>query len=325
MRAVVCERYGGPEVYQVREVARPTPKVNDVLVRVVATTVTASGGFMRRGEPWFARLFVGLSKPKHAIQGTDLAGVVEAVGGGVTRFKPGDEVFAATDTDFGAYAEYVCVPEDGCIATKPRNMTFDEAASVCEGGKTALPFLRDIAKVRPGQRVLVNGASGAIGTFAVQLGKHIGAEVVGVCSGKNVELVRSLGADEVIDYTKDDFTRGDAQYDVIFDTVGTSSFSRCKRSLKQGGAYLSPVLSMGLLVSVLTSSVAGDKKAKFSATGLRSVPEKTKDLVFLKELIEAGKLKSVIDRRYPLEQIVEAARYVDGGHKRGNVVLVVSS
>lgn len=324
MKAIVCTKYGPPEVYRLEDVPKPTPNDNEILIRIHASTVTTSGGFMRRGEPRFARLFTGLTKPKTPILGTDLAGEVEAVGKDVTRFTVGDPVFAASDTRFGAYAEYTCMPEDGAIALKPANMTFDEAAAVCEGALTALPFLRDTAHIQLGQRILINGASGAIGTFAVQLAKHFGAEVTGVCSGANVDLVKSLGADRVIDYTVEDFTQVEAEYDIIFDTVGKSSFARCKPALKQHGIYMTPVLTMPILWQMMLTARFGSKKAAFAATGLRPASDKAKDMQFLKELIEAGKLRSIIDRRYPLEDIVGASRYVDAGHKKGNVVLTVN-
>lgn len=324
MKAIVFTKYGPREVYQLQEVPKPAPKDNEILIRIHASTVTTSGGFMRRGEPRFARLFTGLTKPRTLILGTDLAGEVEQIGKDVTRFKKGDQVFAASDTRFGAYAEYTCMPEDGAIALKPANMTYDEAAAVCEGALTALPFLRDKATIQPGQHLLVNGASGAIGTFAVQLAKHFGAEVTGVCSAANIDMVKSLGADRVIDYNTQDFTQANAEYDIIFDTVGKSSFARCKPALKEHGIYMTPVLTMPILFQMMWTAQLSKKKAAFAATGLRSAPEKAKDMQFLKELIEAGNLKSVIDRRYPLAQIVEASRYVDTGHKKGNVVLTIN-
>ena len=232
-------------------------------------------------------------------------------------------MFAASAATFGAHAEYVCLLEEGALALKPANMTYGEAASVCGGGLTSLPFLRDTGKIRRGQKVLINGASGSVGTSAVQLAKYFGAEVTGVCSTTNVELVKSLGADKVIDYTKEDFAQSGETYDIICDAVGKSSFSRCKGSLKQRGVYLSTVLPLAILFQMLWTSKIGSKRAMITFTGLRPAGEKTKDLIFLKELAEAGKIKPVIDRFYPLEQTAEAHQYVDKWHKKGNVVITV--
>ncbi len=232
-------------------------------------------------------------------------------------------MFGSTEINFGAYAEYICLPEEGVVAIKPANMTYEEAAPVCDGALTAWNFLRDKANIQSGQKVLINGASGSVGTSAVQLAKYFGAEVTGVCSTTNLELVKSLGADKVINYTKEDFTKTGQTYDAIFDTVGKSSFSRCKGSLTQKGVYLSTAPTFAIMCQMLWTSKIGNKKVVFSATGLRPVPER---LVFLKELkglIEAGKIKSVMDRRYPLERIAEAHSYVEKGHKKGNVVITV--
>lgn len=324
MKAIVCTRYGGPDVLEFQHVPKPEPKDNEVLIKNYASTVTTSGAFMRRGEPRFARLFTGLRRPNVAIPGTDLAGIVEAIGKDVSKFSVGDRVFAATDTKMGAHAEYTCAAEDSAIAPMPANASFEEAAAICEGGLTALPFLRDSAHLKAGQRVLIIGASGAIGTFAVQLANHFGATVTGVCSSANVELVGSLGANRIIDYSREEVTQSNETFDVVFDTVGKSSFSKCKRILTDRGYYLSPVLTFGTLASMLWTSCFGKKKAVFSATGLRSAADKTQDMLFLKERFEAGELRSVIDRRYPLEQAAEANEYVDQGHKKGNVVLVIS-
>jgi NADPH:quinone reductase-like Zn-dependent oxidoreductase len=267
---------------------------------------------------------IGLTRPKNPIPGTDFAGEIEAVGKDAELFKEGDQVFGHAGESLGCYAEYKCLPEEEVLAIKPANMTYEEATAVVDGALTALPFLREKGNIQSGQKVLINGASGSIGTAAVQLAKYFGAEVTGVCSTTNLELVKSLGADKVIDYTKEDFTKTGQTYDIIFDTVGKSSFSRCKGSLKQKGIYLVAAGGLAfLLLQTLWTSKIGSKKAILMLTGMRSSSEVTKDLIFLKELIEAGKIKPVIDRRYPLEQTAEAHRYVDKGHKKGNVVITV--
>jgi NADPH:quinone reductase-like Zn-dependent oxidoreductase len=303
------------------EKERPTPKEGEVLVRVHATTITATDCIFRRGDQFFARLFTGLFKPRNTQPGDSLSGVVEAIGSKVDRFSPGDEVYGTTEGGFGAQAEYVCLPEKGTLAPKPRGIDHGEAAAICDGALTALPFLRDTGNLQSGQTVLINGASGGIGTFAIQLARDMGAHVTGVCSGANAELVRSLGADEAIDYTASDFTEEGKPYDLIFDTVGKISFSRCAKVLKPGGVFLEAAFTPMQLPTVLWSSVLGSKKMKIAATGLRPAPERTQDLHFLKDLVEAGRLRSVIDRRYSLEQVVEAARHVDSGRKRGSVVI----
>ena len=329
MKAIVQTRYGPPEVLQLQEVEEPVPKDDEVLIKIHATTVTAVDCTFRQGSPFIGRFFAGLTKPKNPIPGTEFAGEIEAVGVDVKLFKEGDQVFG-TSMGNGAHAEYMCLPEEGAtLAIKPANMTYEEAA-VIDGALTALPFLRDRANIQSGQEVLINGASGSVGTAAVQLARYFGAEVTGVCSTSNLELVKSLGADKVIDYTQEDFTTSGQTYDVIFDTVGKTSFSRCKGSLKQTGIFLEAALTSAILPQMLwTSKIGGlsgrqtGKKAMIAFTGLMPASARTENLIFLKELIEAGEIKAVIDRTYPLEEIVEAHRYVETGHKKGNVVITV--
>ena len=313
MRAIVYTRFGPPDVLHLINVEKPAPKDNEVLIRIFASTVTKEEPGMRKSPG-----FNGLIKPKNPILGEEFAGEIESIGQNASLFKKGDRVYGITD--FGAHAEYLCLPEDKALVIMPKNLTYEEAAAIPNGVLTALPFLRDKANIQSGQKILINGASGAVGTAAVQIAKCFGAEVTGVCSTTNLELVKSLGANKVIDYTKEDFSKSGQTYDIIFDTVGKTSFSRCKSSLKQGGVYLATVPTLAILLQMLWTSIIGRKKVIFAATGLRSASEKVKVLVFLKELIESGKIISVIDRLYPLEQIAEAHRYVETGHKKGNVV-----
>lgn len=322
MKAVVYHRYGSPDVLRVEEVEKPTPGDDEVLIRIHAAAVTAADCGIRSGG-FAARLAFGLIRPKKTILGTEFAGEVGAVGKDVKQFSEGDRVFAANGAGFRANAEYICLPEGGALARKPSNVTYEEAAAICEGALTALPFLRDKAKIQSGQKILINGASGSVGTSAVQLAAYFGAEVTGVCSTTNLELVESLGADRVIDYTREDFTKSGRTYDIIFDAVGKSSFRRCKSSLKQRGIYLSTVPTPAILLQTLWTSKIGSKKAMIAFTGLRPPGEQARDLVFIRELVEAGKIRAIIDRRYPLEQAAEAHRYVGKGHKKGNVVITV--
>ena len=320
MKAVICTKYGPPEVLKLQDVDKPQPKDNEVLIRVYASTVT-SGDVRVRSFTWatwfwlFGRIMYGFRGPRRNIPGNELAGEIEAVGKDVSLFKPGDQVFGLTKgVLFGCTnAEYRCMPEEGALAIKPENMSYEEAAAVPIGGQTALHLLRK-GNIQSGQKVLIYGASGSVGTYAVQLAaKYFGAEVTGVCSTTNLEMVKSLGADHVIDYKKSDFTQNGEEYDIIFDAVIKTSFSRCKNSLKQRGIYI----TVGWpLLQALRSSMVGSKKVKIGIA-----PNRAEDLIFLKELIEAGKIKAVVDRSYPLEQTAEAHRYVDTGRKKGNVVI----
>jgi len=316
MKAIVYKRFGPPDVLQLQELEKPTPKDNEVLIRIYATTVVKEDPDMRAAPG-----FNGLWKPTHPILGQELAGQVEATGRNVARFRPGDQVYGMDM--FGAYAEYKCMPEDGALAIKPANMSYEQAASVPNGALTALPFLRDKAKIQAGQTVLIYGASGSVGSAAVQLARYYGAQVTGVCSTGNLEWVKALGADHVIDHTREDFTQNGRTYDIIFETVGKRSFSECRGSLTDGGVYLTTVPTPILMLQALWPARSRGKTAKFTAAGLRPARAKIKDLVFLTGLIEVGKLKAVIDRCYPLEQIAEAHRYVGQGHKKGNVIITV--
>jgi NADPH:quinone reductase-like Zn-dependent oxidoreductase len=322
MKAVVCTKYGPPDVLQLKEVAKPVPKDNEVLVKVYATTVTKYDCWQRSSTAptgfWLlSRIYSGLRKPKKTILGTELAGEIESVGKDVTRFKKGDQVFGYPGMNLGAYAEYICLPEDGAVAIKPANATYEETAAVLQGALTALFFLRK-GNIQSGQKVLVFGASGGVGTAAVQLAKYFGAEVTGVCSTTKLELVKSLGADKVIDCTKEDFTKNGQTYDIIFDTTVGKSSILCKRSLKNNGFYLLTTFGLPKLFQILWLSMTGSRKI-FMGT----LKERAEDMIFLKELIEAGKLTIVIDRSYSLDQIAEAHRYVESGHKKGSVVITL--
>ena len=323
MKAIVYERYGPPEVLELREVAKPTPKDNEVLIKTYATTVTTGDWRVRSlnvpvGFGLIGRLVLGVSRPRQPILGTELAGEIELVGKDVKKFKTGDQVFAFSGASMGCHAEYKCMPEDGAVALKPANLTYDEAAAISFGGTTALNFFRR-GKLQSGEKVLVNGASGGVGTAAVQLAKHFGANVTGVCSTANVELVRSLGANHVIDYTKEDFTRNGETYDVIVDIAGTAPFSRSKGSLKEGGRLLLVLGGLPDMLQIPWISLTSNKRVIAGPAA-----ERAEDLRFLAKLAEAGEFKPVIDRRYPFEQIVEGHRYVDTGHKKGNVVITLA-
>ena len=331
MKAIVYTEYGAPDVLRLRELDKPAPKDNEVLIRVHATTVNYGDltardfGNLSPGEfhmPFLfwvlGRIGFGIGKPRKGILGSEFAGDIESAGKDVKRFKPGDQVFGYLGQGMGAYAEYVCMPEQGCLALKPANMTYEQAAAVPYGSIMALSLLRK-ADIQPGQKVLINGASGGIGSAAVQLAKaHFGAEVTGVCGTPRVEFVKALGADRVIDYTQEDFTQNGETYDLIFDILGKSSFARCKGSLKPNGRYLLASFKMKQLAQMLWTSVVGDKKVICAIA-----PGSTEDLLTVKKLIEAGQIKAIVARRYPLERAAAAHRYVESGRKEGNVVITV--
>ena len=325
MKAIVCTQYGSPDVLQLQQVDKPVPRDNEVLVRVHAATATTAGLSARTGKPLIARLFSGLTKPKekNRILGVEFAGEIAAIGKEVTAFDVGDPVFGMTGaTTPGTYAEFKCMPEDGAMLPKPDNISYDEAAAIVEGGLTALNFLHNKANIEQGQKVLIYGASGAVGTASIQVAKYFGADVTAVCSSANFELVKSIGADRVIDYRKDDFTKNGQQYDIIFDTVGKRSFAACKGSLTPNGIYLDAGNAATILPMLWTSLFSG-KKAILTATYVRSASETKKDLAMLKKLIESDKIQAVIDRRYPLEKTADAHRYFETGRKKGNVVITI--
>lgn len=332
MKAIFFTEYGSPAVLQLKEVAKPTPKDNEILVRIHATPVNygdlTARNFAHLTSSEFnmpallfvpARISFGWNKPKINILGSELAGQVEAVGKQVTRFKPGDQVFAYVGMNMGANAEYICLPENGTVALKPANLSYDEAATLPYGAVMAVSLLKK-ARLQPGQKVLINGASGGIGAMAVQLAKYYGAEVTGVCGTPRLEYVKSLGADKVIDYTQQDFTQNGETYDLIFDILGRSSFSRCKGSLKPQGIYLLASFKSQALFDMLWTSLTGRKQRVICAMA----DEKAENLVFIKELVEAGKVKALIDKRFPLEKTAEAHRYIEKGHKQGQVVITVA-
>jgi NADPH:quinone reductase-like Zn-dependent oxidoreductase len=318
MKAVVYDRYGPPEVQRLEEVDRPVPKQNEVLVKIHATSVTRTDCGIRAGKPFFVRFIFGLRRPKQRILGTELAGEVTAVGAGVTEFAAGDQVFGSTAAfKSGTHAEYICMLESDPLVHMPVGVALTNAAAACDGAILALMCLNSV-HLRSGQTILVYGASGSIGTAGVQLAKHFGAEVTAVCSTKNVELVKSLGVQKVIDYKREDFTKNGQTYDVIFDAVGKQSFSRCRDSLKRGGAYVATDGLQNVFLALWTSRI-GDKKVLFPVPP----PYTKQNVLFLKELMEAGEYKPVVDRSYPLADVVEATRYVETEQKVGNVVLTI--
>jgi NADPH:quinone reductase-like Zn-dependent oxidoreductase len=322
MKAIESKKYGSPEVFQFNELTKPCPKPLEVLIKVHATTVTAADIMMRKGAPVIGRLYLGLIKPKRTILGFDFAGEIVEVGKDVSSFKIGDKVFGGTTT-LGCYAEYVCVNSEDVLTTLPENITYEAAAPVSGSAITVWTFLKGKTDIKKNQKVLINGASGGLGTYAVQIAKHFGAEVTGVCSTGNIELVKSLGADHVIDYTKDDFTKKEDEYDIIFDTVGKSSFVQCKKSLTQNGVYLSAVMTFPLIIQMIWTSFFEGKKAKSSATGLLPVKQRLNYLLELKDLLKNGEIKTVIDHRYHLSQMADAHEYVEKGRKKGSVIITI--
>ncbi|HKK76817.1 MAG TPA: NAD(P)-dependent alcohol dehydrogenase [Saprospiraceae bacterium] len=323
MKAIIATGYGGPEVLQLSEQPLPIPKANELLIEVHAASATRAEGMMRTGTPYIGRLFTGLRKPKDPIPGTGFAGVVKAVGDQVSRFKLGDRVFGETTLGFSTNAEYVTVPEEGVILSMPEGMPYTEAVTFSDGHLTSMNFLKNIAQIKSGQSVLINGASGSLGTAAVQLAHYFGAEVTGVSSGRNAGLVESLGAHHFVDYTQQDFIQGKKKYDVIFDTVGKQTYQAAKRVLKPEGLYMSPVLSFSLLMQMMWTARFSKQKAKFAATGLVKEAALRKLLSELLSIYQEGKLKTIIDRQYPLERTADAHAYIAKGHKKGNVVIAV--
>jgi NADPH:quinone reductase-like Zn-dependent oxidoreductase len=321
MKAIVYKKYGSPDVFESLDLDKPIPGPGEVLVKVFASTVTAADCMMRRGDTILSRILLGLLKPKkkYQILGTEFSGIVEAAGSSVKKFKPGDAVYAFRGFGTGCYAQYKCINENGSLALKPCNMEFPEAASVVDGATTALFFLKEKANIQKGQKVLINGASGSVGSFAVQLAKYFGAEVTGVCSTKNIDMVYSLGADKVVDYTKEDFTGTGDTYDIIFDTIGRSSFARCRKVLKNNGKYVVTLMSFKVILQSIFTKPGNSKKVIFAMS-----LNKTGALNFIRTLIEEGKLKTIIDRQYQLEELPAAHEYVEKGHKIGNVVITVS-
>ncbi len=322
LKAWSVTRYGGPETLAPVTRPMPVPQANEVLIRVRASAVTRADGMMRSGTPRFARLFLGLGRPRHDLAGTCLSGEVIATGSAVTRFAVGDEVFGASGLNFSANASHICLDQDGVLLKKPEVLSHEEAAVMGDGAVTSYNFLHEVAELRAGQKVLILGAAGSLGTAAVQIAAAMGAEVTGTCSTRNAGMVASLGADHVIDYAEQDFADGTERYDVIYDTLGVSSFRHARRALTRTGRYVCPVLSLPLLFAALRTSMFGTRKARFSATGMLKPDVQRAMIGRLIDLAQAFKFTPIMDRSYPLDQLIEAHRYVDGGHKKGNVVVI---
>jgi NADPH:quinone reductase-like Zn-dependent oxidoreductase len=323
MKAAVYHAFGAPEVVTIEERSQPSPEKNELLVRIHTAVVSATDAIFRQGKPYIARLGCGLTRPNYAVLGDMLCGEVVETGDEVTRYKVGDRVYGSAGPAFGTHAEFICLPQDGGLARVPEGLTDSEAASLADGGLTALPFLRETANIAAGQRVLINGASGSIGSVAVQVARHVGAEVTGVCSTANQDLVRELGADHVMDYTVEDFAARRDAYDIIFDTVGKRSFAACRGALAPGGIYLSPVLTPGIVFNMLRTSLLGNKRAAITFAGMRDGEKKAADLAYLNELVAQGAIRGVVDSTYPLEDVQAAHHRVDTGHKTGNVIVQI--
>jgi NADPH:quinone reductase-like Zn-dependent oxidoreductase len=321
MNAIVASGYGDPAVFRYQKVEKVNPKANQLLVKVETSSATQADTMIRTGKPYFGRLFLGLCKPKKPIPGTGYAGTVEAVGNAVSKFKVGDRVFGETAFGFSSNAEYLVIAEEGIVLKMPEQMKFEEAASWGDGHLTSYNFLKRIAQIKAGQKILINGAAGALGTAAIQIAKYYGAEVTAVCSSRNFPMVKHLGADKVIDYKKEDFTKSEERYDFVFDTVGKSSFKQTKKVLTETGQYLTPVLNFKALLQMIKTSIFGKQKAIFEATGSNPEPKLRAMMEELLELYEAGKLQTVIDRQFPLEKLADAHRYIASGKKKANVII----
>ena len=329
MKASICTRYGSADVLELQNIDKPIAKANEVLVKINASNTTAADSMMRQGNPYYGRLFLGLTKPKFPITGTGFAGTIEAVGAEVTAFETNDEVFGESILGSGTNTEYVCVPEDALIMPKPRNLTFAQASTLCDGALTSINMLLQLGRIKPGQRVLINGASGSLGSTGIQIAKQFGAHVTAVCSAVNINMVKGLGADEVIDYQQQDFTLTEDSYDIIYDSIGKRSYSECKAALKENGRYVSPVLALPLLGQMLwtgllnkiSHKISRGTSAHFTATGLLPPAKLKVMLLQLVAMIAAEKLTPLIDRSYSLDEIATAHQYVDTGRKKGNVVI----
>jgi len=326
MKASMCTRYGSADVLQLQDIAKPVPKGNEVLVKILASNTTAADSMMRQGKPFYGRLFLGLTKPKYPITGTGFAGRIEAIGLDVSLFKVNDEVFGESILGSGTNTEYVCVTEDALLMAKPKNLTFAQASTLCDGALTSINMLQNLGKIQTGDKVLINGASGSLGSTGIQIAKQLGAHVTAVCSASNFDMVTALGADEVIDYHQQDFTLAENSYDIIYDSIGKRSYSDCKKALSKNGRYVSPVLGLPLLADMLWTTiknkVSSGKTAHFAPTGLLPPAELKILLQQLMPMIEKKRLTPVIDRSYPLTEISAAHQYVDTGRKKGNVVIV---